>query len=302
MSQADQIKHFLDLPSVPTEELKKIISEAHEMKAGKYRPPQIFSGLTLAMLFDKPSTRTRMSFEVAMKQLGGHTIQFDKEVSQMGRSETISDTSKVLSRYVDAVMIRMSDHQALHEFASVSSVPVISGMTDFSHPCQIMADIMTIEEQFGGTQGLKIAWFGDYNNVSRTLAQAADIWDFEFVMAVPSDLHPSDETFKNAHLTDDPKEAAKNASVLITDTWTSMGQEGKDTEIFHPYQVNRDLFDLARDEAVFMHCMPLYRDKEVSAEIADSPRSIIFDEAENRLHAQKAILAWCLRNTNVFIG
>lgn len=295
-------KHFLDLPDISAEELKAILKNAHELKAQKYTPPQLLKGLTLAMVFDKRSTRTRISFEVAMKQLGGHTVVLDMGNMQIGGEESIKDTSNVMARFVDAVMIRMSNHEILKEFASYSYVPVINGLTDWSHPCQIMADLMTIEEKLGSVQGKKIAWMGDYNNVAHTFVQASEIWDFTFCVAAPGELHPADKTgAPGVSFTVDPAEAARDADVVVTDTWVSMGQEGKSTEMFLPYQVNDELMALAKDDALFMHCMPVHNNEEVTDSVLNSSHSIIYDEAENRLHAQKAILVWCLENAGVNI-
>jgi len=294
---ATDIKHFISLPDIGADTLKGILAHAHELKAQKFNPPQLFKGLSLAMMFDKRSTRTRMSFETAMKQLGGHTIVMNKEESQIGGSESIESTANVMSRYVDAIMTRMSDHDALLELAKYSSVPVVNGMTDVSHPCQIMASLMTIEEKLGGIEGKKLAWFGDSNNVSNTYVQAADIFGYEFVLALPEDLHS--KTPQNATVTADAKAAAQDADVLITDTWVSMGQEGKTIEKFWPYQVNSGLMALAKDTAIFTHCLPMHEWEEVSEDVAKSPASVIYDEAENRLHAQKAILAWCLEGAGV---
>ncbi len=292
-------KHFMDLPQIAPDELKEILKSAHNLKAQKFSPPQAFKGLSLAMVFDKLSTRTRVSFEVAMKQLGGHTVVMSKGDMQLGGSESIESTAQTLSRYVDAIMVRMSDHDTLQELANYSSVPVINGMTDRSHPCQIMADMMTIEEHLGTMQGKKIAWFGDYNNVSQSYIDASKIFDFEFVMALPE--HLNDNIPLGVSSTNDAKEAAKSADVLVTDTWVSMGQEGKTIEKFWPYQVNAELMALADEAAIFMHCLPMHEWEEVSEEVAKSPASVIYDEAENRLHAQKAILAWCLENADVNI-
>jgi ornithine carbamoyltransferase len=251
-------------------------------------------------MFDKRSTRTRMSFEVAMKQLGGHTIVMNKQESQIGGAESIESTAKVMSRFVDAIMARMSDHDALTELSRHASIPVINGMTDKSHPCQIMASLMTIEEKLGSVEGKKIVWFGDSNNVSNTYVEAAPLFGFELILALPEDLHG--KAPKGANVTADAKEAAKDADVLVTDTWVSMGQEGKDIEKFWPYQVNSELMALANDGAIFTHCLPMHEWEEVSEEVARSPASVIYDEAENRLHAQKAILAWCLENAGVEIA
>lgn len=287
-------RHFLDLNDIPAETLKAILKNAHALKARKFNPPQIFEGLSLAMVFDKRSTRTRMSFEAAMKQLGGHTIVMNTQEMQLTGSESVEDTANVVSRFVDAVMIRMGDHAALLEFAKHAKIPVINGLTDHSHPCQIMADLMTIEEKLGDLKGRKIVWYGDFNNVAYTFAQAAPIWGFDLVVSSPPDLKP-----KNVPYEPDALKAAKDADVIVTDTWVSMGQEGKDIEKFWPYQVNASLMKAAKPHAIFMHCMPVHRGEEVTDEVLASPASVIYDEAENRLHAQKAILAWCLENAGV---
>lgn len=294
------IRHFLDLQDFEPEVLKSILKKAHALKAQKFNPPQLFHGLTLAMMFDKRSTRTRMSFEIAMKQLGGHTVVMNKEESQIGGAESIESTAKVMSRYVDAIMVRMSSHEKLLELAKHADVPVINGMTDRSHPCQILADLMTIEEKLGSAEGKKIAWFGDYNNVSQSYIEASKLFGFGFIMALPADLHAN--VPEGVSFTVDAKEAAQDADVLVTDTWVSMGQEGKDIEKFWPYQVNADLMGLAKPEAIFMHCLPMHEWEEVSEEVAKGPQSVIYDEAENRLHAQKAILAWCLEEAGVSIS
>lgn len=294
------INHFLDLPDIPADTLKSILANAHELKAHKFNPPQLFKGLSLAMVFDKRSTRTRMSFEVAMKQLGGHTIVMNMEEMQLTGAESIEDTAQVLSRFVDGVMIRMSSHETLVELSEHTTIPVINGLTDWSHPCQIMADLLTVEEKKSDLQGLKVAWFGDFNNVMRSWAHAASVWNFDLVCAVPGPLM-KDETFNNVSFTQDAMAAAKDADVIVTDTWVSMGQEGKSISIFEPYQVNSDLMAQAQDEAIFMHCMPIHRGEEVTDEVLATPASVIYDEAENRLHAQKAILAWCMQNTGVTV-
>ncbi len=282
------MRHFINLNEFDAATLHGILKNAHELKSKKFEPPQTFKGLSLAMMFDKLSTRTRMSFEVAMKQLGGHTIVMAQNDMQLGGAESIESTAKVMSRYVDAIMMRLSDHDMMEELASHASIPVINGMTDQSHPCQIMADMMTIEEKMGDIQGKKIAWFGDDNNVSKTYEQAAKIFDFDFIMSTPFNSITS-------------QDAAKDADVLVTDTWVSLGQAGKEIEKFWPYQVNTELMAQAKDNAIFMHCLPIHEWEEVSEEVAKSPASVIFDEAENRLHAQKAILAWCLEESGVKI-
>lgn len=282
------VRHFINLKDFDAKTLEEILVNAHKMKAEKYNPAQIFKGLSLSMMFDKLSTRTRMSFDLAMKQLGGHTIVMTQDNMQLGGAESIESTAKVMSRYVDGIMIRMSDHAVMEELAKFSDVPVINGMTDQSHPCQIMADIMTVEEKLGGIKGKKIAWFGDDNNVSKTYEEAAPIFGFDFIMATPfNDISAED--------------AAKDADVLVTDTWVSLGQDGKAIEKFLPYQVNAKLMNIAKDNAIFMHCLPIHEWEEVTEEVAKSPASVIYDEAENRLHVQKAILAWCLENAGVKI-
>lgn len=291
-------RHFLNLSDFEPETLKAILAHAHELKKHKFNPPQIFSGLSLAMVFDKRSTRTRMSFEVAMKQLGGHTSVLSMDEIQLGGAESIESTANVLSRYVDGIMVRMSDHALLTELAEHSKVPIINGMTDKSHPCQIMADLLTIEEKLGSVEGKKIAWFGDSNNVSNTFIEAAPIFGFELVLAMPDDLI-FDCKNENVKFTTSAADAAKDADVLVTDTWESMGQEGKALDKFHPYQVNAEIMSHAKDHAIFMHCLPIHEWEEVSEDVAKSPASVIYDEAENRLHAQKAILAYCLEDAGV---
>ncbi len=294
-------RHFINLDQLPPETLRGILRHAHALKKKKFAPPQLFAGLSLAMVFDKKSTRTRLSFEVAMKQLGGHCVVMTKDEMQLGVNESIEDTAKVLSRFVDGVMIRLSDHAVVEELASYATIPVVNALTNASHPCQIMADLMTIEEKFGGVQGLKIAWFGDYNNVAKTFVQAAPKFGFELALAVPPSLQPQGFKADGVTLTDDAVAAAKNADVIVTDTWVSMGEEGKAVEIFTPYKVTKDLMAQAKEKAIFMHCMPIHRGEEVTDEVLDTSASVIYDEAENRLHAQKAILAWCFENAGVKI-
>ena len=295
------IRHFLDLDAIAPEELKAILADAHALKKQKFNPPQIFDGLSLAMVFDKKSTRTRMSFEIAMKQLGGHTLVMGMDELQISGAESVADTANVVSRYVDAAMIRMSDHDLLCEFASECSIPVINGMTDESHPCQIMADMLTIEEKLGSAKDKKIAWFGDWNNVSATFAQAAPIFGFNLVLSLPNDLKPK-TLGANVTYEEDAMLAAKDADVIVTDTRVSMGQEGKGINKFRPYSVTPALMAQAEEHAIFMHCMPVHENEEVSPEVLASPANVIYDEAENRLHAQKAILAWCLKDAGVSVS
>lgn len=283
-----RVRHFINLNDFDAPTLQGILKNAHELKAQKYNPPQIFKGLSLAMMFDKLSTRTRMSFDLAMKQLGGHTIVMTQDHMQLGGAESIESTAKVMSRYVDGIMVRISNHKDLEELAEHSDIPVINAMTDQSHPCQIMADLMTIEEKLGDIVGKKIAWFGDDNNVSKTYEEAAPIFGFDFVMATP---------FNNINT----KDAAKDADVIVTDTWVSLGQDGKAIEKFWPYQVTSKIMAEAKNSAIFMHCLPIHEWEEVTEEVAKGPQSVIYDEAENRLHVQKAILAWCLEDAGVNI-
>ncbi len=291
------INHFLNIDDIDAKTLKEILAHAHELKKLKFNPPQLFKGLSLAMVFDKKSTRTRFSFEVAFKQLGGHTIVTSMDEIQLTGAESIEDTGQVLSRFVDAIMIRMSDHATLKKLSENTTIPVINGLTNHSHPCQIMASILTMEEKLGPIAGKKIAWLGDYNNVAHAFVQASEKFDFELTLAVPESLrHKAD---KRANLVDTAEEAVKDVDVVVTDTWVSMGQEGKAIEIFESYQVNSKLMTLAKESAIFTHCMPIHRGEEVTEEVLASPASVIYDEAENRVHEQKAILAWCLADTEV---
>ncbi len=299
------IKNFLDIPDLEAAELKGIISHSIAMKnAPRVREASgPLVGKTLAMIFDKPSTRTRVSFDVAMRQLGGGIVMLDQSGSQLGRGESIADTARVLSRYVDAIMMRTSEHDRLLEMAEYSDVPVINGLTDDTHPCQIMADVMTIEEHRGQIAGQKIAWVGDGNNVLQTFLQAAARFDFSVHAAVPEGKEPEARFVEWAkanggrlQITHSAEEAVHDADCVVTDTWISMGDEqvGRGENTFLPYQVNQQLMDKAKPDAIFMHDLPAYRGKEVTAEVIDGPQSVVFDEAENRLHAQKGILAWCL--------
>lgn len=293
------IKHFLDFDDLSQETLQNILIKAHEMKKTKFAPAQIFTGLSLGLFFDKRSTRTRISFDTAMKQLGGHCITLNKEDIHLGATESIKDTANVLSRYIDAAAVRISSDEMLRELANHSKIPVINAMTDKSHPCQTMADVMTMQEKFGTADGLKVAWFGDFTNVAVSLAQAASIFGYEMVVAGPEQGMARRAAYENVSFTDDPDKAASKADVIVTDTWESMGEEGKSLTPFLPYQVNAGLMAKAKSTAIFMHCMPMHRGDEVTDEVADSAQSAVYDEAENRLHAQKAVLAYCLADTDV---
>ncbi|MGJ4993372.1 ornithine carbamoyltransferase [Bradyrhizobium sp. HKCCYLR20261] len=298
-------RHFLDLTEMPVEELRNMLALSSRMKQTlKSNEPakKPLEGKVLAMIFDKPSTRTRVSFDVGMRQLGGEAIMLTGAEMQLGRGETIADTARVLSRYVDAIMIRILSHEALLELAAHATVPVINGLTRRSHPCQVMADVMTFEEHRGSIEGRTVAWTGDDNNVLASWAHAAERFKFRLNVATPPQLSPGKPmkdfiraTKADIHLGHDPDVAVKNADCVITDTWVSMGD--KDGEHRHnllkPYQVNSKLMSLAKPEALFMHCLPAHRGEEVTDEVIDGPQSVVFDEAENRLHAQKGILAWC---------
>jgi ornithine carbamoyltransferase len=299
-------RHFLDLSEIPASELRKVLEEAASMKArrvkGKPDTDRPLAGKMLAMVFERPSTRTRVSFDVGMRELGGETIMLTGAEMQLGRGETIADTARVLSRYVDAIMIRMLDHDAVRELAQHASVPVINGLTKLSHPCQIMADVLTFEEHRGPIGGRTVAWAGDANNVLSSWIHAAGRFDFTIRVAAPPELAPRPELMawaraNNARVevTTDPFEAVDGADCVVTDCWVSMGDdEGRRHNMLRPYQVDGRLMAAARKDALFMHCLPAHRGEEVTAEVMDGPQSVVFDEAENRLHAQKGVLAWCL--------
>jgi ornithine carbamoyltransferase len=299
------VRHFLDLTDIPTPVLTDMIAASRAMKAERARGivKQPLVGKTLAMVFDKPSTRTRVSFDVAMRQLGGEAIMLTALEMQLGRGETLSDTARVLSRYVDAIMIRILDPDAVDELARHATVPVINGLTRRSHPCQVLADVMTFEEHRGPIRGRTVAWSGDSNNVLASWMHAAERFDFQLRVATPAELKPKKwlmDWVKSSRaaieIGDDPDAAVKNADCVVTDTWVSMGdRDGKRRHnVLKRYQVNARLMAKAKPDAVFMHCLPAHRGEEVTDEVIDGPQSVVFDEAENRLHAQKGLLAWCL--------
>lgn len=302
------IRHFIDLSDIPPTTLRLIIDAAATMKkAGKRVPanfkPDGIADDVLVLVFEKPSTRTRVSFDVAMRQLGGQTLNLNHTDLQLGRGESISDTARVLSRYVDAIMIRARSHEALEEFAQHATIPVINGLTDFSHPCQIMADILTFEEHMGPIKGRKVAWVGDGNNVAVSWIHAAVQFGFELRIACPKSLRPdagviawAEEEGGAVSILTDSAEACEDVDCVVTDTWVSMGQDDGERrkKLLKPHRVDDDLMRRAKPDAIFMHCLPAYRGNEVTESVIDGPQSVVFDEAENRLHAQKAILAWCL--------
>ncbi|PIR18041.1 MAG: ornithine carbamoyltransferase [Deltaproteobacteria bacterium CG11_big_fil_rev_8_21_14_0_20_49_13] len=297
-------RHFLSLLDYTQEELRELLDRAKwlkkQQKAGKEHHP--LKGKTLAMVFEKSSTRTRVSFEVGMYQLGGHALNITSQASQLGRGETYFDTAQVLSRYVNGIMMRTFEQVRIDETAAASKVPVINGLTDLLHPCQIMADMLTIEEHKGDISKQKVVWIGDGNNMANTWIQAAIIFGFPLVLACPEGFEPPamilDKVkgggYENIKFTSDPATAVKDADVINTDTWISMGQESDEAEakkrVFKPFQVNRALIDLARKDAIVLHCLPAHREEEITSEVMDGSHSAIFDQAENRLHVQKAIM------------
>ena len=300
-------KHFLDLLDHSPETLRAILKASAEMKAARARDrraaPRPLEGKMLAMIFERPSTRTRVSFDVGMRELGGETIMLTGQEMQLGRGETIADTARVLSRYVDAIMIRILEPDDLKEMAEYATVPVINGLTKQSHPCQVMADILTFEEHRGSIAGKKIAWSGDYNNVLSSWIDASARFGFDLEIACPEDLQPPANRLARARaagarivVSEDPERAVADASAVISDCWVSMGDEdaGRRHNLLAPYQVNAKLMRHAARDAVFLHCLPAHRGEEVTDDVIDGPQSLVFDEAENRLHAQKGILAWCL--------
>jgi len=304
-------RHFLDLATAGREGLRAILDEAHRRKAARAGKPKgladedaPLAGHVLASIFEKPSTRTRVSFDIAMRQLGGSAMVLSPNDMQLGRGESIADTARVLSRYVDAIMLRCAEHSTVEELARYASVPVINGLTDLSHPCQIMADIMTVEERLGRPVADTCwAWLGDGNNVLHSIIEAGSLLGFEVRAATPQNYEPDSGVVACAQargghldLMRDAGAAVDGANVVVTDTWISMGQHGGAEKLraMMPYQVTPELMRRATDDAVFLHCLPAHRGEEVVDTVMDGPRSAVWDEAENRLHAQKAILLWCL--------
>jgi len=303
---ANGVRHFLDLIDIPRDALRGMIAESRAIKAKRKsggdtgRP---LAGKTLAMIFERPSTRTRVSFEVAMRQLGGEAMMLTADEMQLGRGETVGDTARVLSRYVDAIMIRTLDHDAVFELAQHATIPVINGLTRRSHPCQVLADVMTFEEHRGPIRGKTVAWSGDANNVLGSWMHAAERFEFRLRVASPPELKPkkwltdwAKSTGADIIIGTDPEAAVKGADCVVTDTWVSMGDKNgqRRHNLLKRYQVNARLMAKAKPDAIFMHCLPAHRGEEVTDEVIDGPQSVVFDEAENRLHAQKGILTWCL--------
>lgn len=298
------LRHFIDLSDLDSHTIRALIEQAKALKARRRNPrdtDRVLRGKKIAMIFEQPSMRTRMSFDVGIRELGGESIMVTGKEIELGERETIADTARVLSRYVDGIVIRMLNHAQLRELADCATVPVVNGLTKTSHPCQVMADVLTFEEHRGPITGRTIAWTGDMNNVLRSWVHAAARLDFSMRIATPAELSPPDELIDWAKangakllLTRDPAEAVKGADCVVTDSWVSLGDTdgGRRHNLLKPYQVNSRLMAEA-PEAVFMHCLPAKRGEEVTNEVIDGPRSVVFDEAENRLHAQKAVLAWC---------
>ncbi|MFZ4540343.1 MAG: ornithine carbamoyltransferase [Rickettsiales bacterium] len=298
------MRHFLDFRDLSNDDMITILAEAKRRKNARgHGEEQVLTGRSLAMIFEKNSTRTRVSFEVGMRELGGNPVVLQKDELQLGRGETVADTARVLSRYVHAMMLRAYHHNTLIELAQYATIPVINGLTDLLHPCQLMADIMTIEEKLGDIEGKKVAWVGDGNNMANTWITVAEKLKFELVLACPASLPPDMDIFNaakkkdaNVRLTKSPTEAVEGAHVVNADTWVSMGDDDTLTrkQAFKDFQVNEALMTKAAKDAIFLHCLPAHRGEEVSDAVLDGPQSMVWDEAENRLHVQKAILLWCL--------
>ena len=297
-----KIKHFLELNQIDAKELRGIIDLSKSYKQGITSGQDILKGKTLGLIFEKPSTRTRVSFEIAMYQLGGNVTILEHEKTHLGRGETISDTAKVLSRYIDVIVYRTSSAEKLYELAKHSSVPVINGLNEETHPCQLIADIMTFEEKISIITNKVVTWCGDFNNVCRTWVQASSIFNFELHLACPKQLISKNDMdkiakVKNVKIFDSALDGCKNTDCIMTDTWFSMGQKVTERKrrLLKPFQVNKKLISVSKKNSIFMHCLPAHRGEEIDKNILEHPNSVIWDEAENRLHTQKAILTWCLK-------
>ncbi len=297
------VKHFLDIEAFDQSTLRNMLDLGTAFKKGTAANNRPLAGKFLALVFEKPSTRTRISFDVGMRQLGGETVHLTHQDAQLGQGETVADTARVLSRFVDIIMMRTTSPDKLTEMAEYATVPVINGLTDETHPCQLMADIMTFEEHRGPIQDRVVAWSGDGNNMALSWIQAAVRFDFELRLACPPELKPSAEVLAWAKsekgrvsLTTDPREAVDGADCVVTDTWVSMNDSASESRhnLLRAYQVDDALMSCADKDAIFMHCLPAHRGEEVTESVIDGPQSVVWDEAENRLHAQKGILAWCL--------
>ena len=297
----NKIKHFLNIHQLKKGEILKIIKKSHDLKSN-YGKTKLKKKVILAMIFEKPSTRTRVAFEVGMKQLGGDVVVLDQGETQLGRGESLQDTIQVLSRYVDLIMYRGSNENTLYEMADHSLIPIINGLTDKSHPCQILADIMTLEEKFNSTDGIEICWVGDGNNVCNSWIHACSYFDFNFNISCPKGYFPKKNIIdmynkkNNIKIFHNPKKAVENSDVIVTDTWFSMGmkQNNAKADIFKEFQVNEGLYKSAFKKPFFLHCLPAHREKEVTSKIIDGDKSLVWDEAENRLYVHQAIILWCL--------
>jgi ornithine carbamoyltransferase len=300
------MRHFLNLSAAGPDGIAAMLADALDRKTaragwpkGKADADGPLAGRVLAMIFEKNSTRTRVSFDMAIRQLGGAAIVLDAGTTQIGRGESVADTARVLSNYVDAIMIRTDDHAKIEEMAHYAAVPVINGLTDNSHPCQIMADLLTIIESGRALPGLKVAWLGDGNNVLASIIEAAGLMQFDVVAACPQGFMPPDADVAlgngRARVVGTASEAVEGADVIVTDTWISMGQDHAETKLkaMMPYQVTEALMAMAKPDAKFLHCLPAHRGEEVVEAVIDGPQSLIWAEAENRLHAQKSVLRWC---------
>ncbi len=309
-NKADPMPHFLDLTDAGGNAIAAMLNDAQDRKAARISWPKgridadaPLAGHVLAMIFEKHSTRTRVSFDIAMRQLGGSALILDSATSQLGRGESIADTARVLSRMVDAIMIRTDDHAKIEEMAHYASVPVINGLTDRSHPCQIVADLLTIIEQGKALPGLEVAWLGDGNNVLNSILEAAGLMKFNVRVATPAGFEPDREFVEGARaggaqvtLTQDAGRAVESADIIVTDTWISMGQDNASAKVaaMAPFQVNEALMAKAKSDAKFLHCLPAHVGDEVSTAVFEGAQSVVFDEAENRIHAQKSVLLWSL--------
>ncbi|PIE16021.1 MAG: ornithine carbamoyltransferase [Rhodobacterales bacterium] len=307
------MNHFLDLHTIEAAILRDILDQAAQTKQARMGLPkatpdaeQPLANRMVALIFEKPSTRTRVSFDVGVRQMGGQTLVLSGNDMQLGHGESIADTARVLSRYVDMIMIRTFEETILHELAEYADVPVINGLTNASHPCQVMADMLTFEEHRGPIKGKKVVWVGDGNNTCASLLHAAGQFGFDFTFSGPADLDPDPKLIDFARskgvqveIERDANKAVQGADLVVADTWVSMHDSQSTRQrrhnMLHPYQVNDALMDQAKDSALFMHCLPAHREEEVTSSVMDGPKSVIFDEAENRLHAQKAIMRWCIQ-------
>ncbi len=296
-------RHFLTLNSLTDEELRKIIARASKLKTEfqEKRMQQSLPGRVLAMIFEKSSTRTRVSFEAAMAQLGGHGIFLSPDDTQLGRGEPVEDTARVLSKMVDAVMLRTFQHEKLELYAAYSDIPVINGLSDTYHPCQLLADLQTYFELRGDIKDKKVSWLGDGNNMCHSYINASNILGFQLAVACPPEFRPDEDIVAtagtNLEISNDPRAAVSDADLVVTDMWVSMGQEQereKRMQVFKPYQVTSELMKFAADDAVFMHCLPAHRNEEVTAEVIDGEQSVVWEQAGNRLHSQKALLEFLI--------